>query len=313
MSETLKLAIRVAVSLICFAIVFTLVDINKIAELIKNIQLETIILIILVMLIGHVGAGLRFHFIINRLKRRLRVTDAIKISFVALWFNQLLPTSMGGDVVRAIMLAKTCGRARVILSALLDRILGLWVMILMMMLFIPTMLSSRLGLEASIAIGGVCAMMLMIMFAPIWIRIKICKMTSNRHVYNLCRFISLLGHAMRLTILTRTCYKLLFYLVLSFIPYVIYVSLLGDAFGLQLNLLEYIAVVPVIFIAMQFPISIGGWGVRELASLYVFSYMGISDEIAITISILFGFGLLLTSTPGNFFWMQKQRTIRNEG
>lgn len=306
MSEKLKLGIRVAVSLICFAVVFTLIDINKITKLLKYIQLETILFAIFFMLLGHLGSSLRFHFIVNRLKRKLLIQDAIKVSFVALWFNQLLPTGMGGDVVRAIMLAKTCGRTRIILSALLDRALGLLWMVLMILIFIPTVLASRLNAEATIAIGTVCLIVLTIGFSPMWITARLCKITTNRYLYSVCRFLPLLGHAMRMVILTRTFYKLLLYLALSFVPYVIYVSLLGQSFGLGLTLLEYIAVVPVIFIAMQFPISIGGWGVRELASLYVFSYMGISEEVAVIISILYGFGLLITSIPGNFFWIQRR-------
>jgi len=304
MSEKLKLGIRIAVSLICFVVVFSLIDINKISSLLKDIQFEIILLALLFMLLGHVGSGLRFHFIVNRLKRKLSQPGAIKVSFVALWFNQLLPTGMGGDVVRAIMLAKTCGRARVILSALLDRILGLLWMILMLLVFVPMALTSWLGSDVTIVIGVACSVALFAGFSPVWIKKRFCKLSSNRNLYNMCRFLSLLGHAMRLVVLTSTFYKLVFYLALSFVPYVIYVSLLGYSFGLELTLLEYLAVVPVIFIAMQFPISIGGWGVRELAALYVFSYMGISEEVAVIISILYGFGLLVTSIPGNFFWIQ---------
>lgn len=309
MSEKLRLALRIAVSLTCFAVVFTLIDINKIAGLLKDIQLEIILLAIFFMVLGHIGSGLRFHFIVNRLKRKLLIPDAIKVSFVALWFNQLLPTGMGGDVVRAIMLAKTCGRARIILSALLDRVFGLLWMVLMILLFIPVVLAPRLGVEATIAICLVCSLTLVASFSPMWLKTRFCKLSANKHIYNLCRFLALLGHAMRLVIMTSTFYKLLFYLALSFVPYVIYVSLLGHSFGLELTLLEYIAVVPVIFIAMQFPISIGGWGVRELAALYVFSYMGISEEIAVIISILYGFGLLITSVPGNFFWIQRRHDV----
>lgn len=308
MSEKLKLGSRVAVSLICFAVVFTLIDVDKIASLIKDIQLEIILLALFFMLLGHIGSGLRFHFIVNRLKRKLDMPDAIRVSFVALWFNQLLPTGMGGDVVRAIMLAKTCGRARIILSALLDRVFGLLWMVLMMLLFVPAVLMSRLGVEATIAIGLLCLLILMLGFLPIWIKAGLCQLATNKHICNLCRFLSLLGHAMRLVVFTSTFYKMLFYLALSFVPYVIYVALIGYSFGLELTLLEYLAVVPVIFIAMQFPISIGGWGVRELAALYVFTYMGISEEVAVIISILYGFGLLVTSFPGNLFWIQRRHS-----
>jgi len=311
MIDKLKLGVRIAISFICLGVVFTLIDIDKVVDLIKDIDPITILLVILFMLLGHIGSGLRFYFIVNQLRRKLLKVDAIKVSFVALWFNQLLPTGMGGDVVRAVMLAKTCGRSRTILSAFLDRILGLLWMILVMMVFIPLVLTSRLGLEVTIIICMSCLLTLVISFSPIMIKSSFCKALGNKHVNNLCRFLSLFGHSMRMVVLSSAFYKLLFYLVLSFLPYVLYVSLLGHSFGLGLTLPEYIAVVPVIFIAMQFPISIGGWGVRELAALYVFSYMGISEEVAVIISILYGVGLLVTSIPGNFFWIRTKHTLVN--
>lgn len=306
MNNVGKLLLRISVSLACFVIVLYIVDFKKILTLLKHIHTQQVILALSLMLLGHIGSAMRFHFIVNRLGRNISKNAAIKASFVALWFNQLLPTGMGGDVVRAVMLAKQCGKARIILAALLDRVLGLLWMILMIVIFLPLALSAKLdaGTVSAITIAGLLG--LSVGLSPLFMKKNICKVFRNRLIYKICHLFYILGNALRKVLLSRHTYLLLVYMALSFFPYAMYVAVLGDAFGLRIAILQYIALVPVVFIAMQFPISLGGWGVRELASLYVFSYMGMSDEVSIIISVLYGFGLLVTSIPGNLFWVYKK-------
>lgn len=306
MSNTGKLLLRISVSLICFGIVVYIVDFKKILALLTHINPQQFILALSLMLLGHLGSAMRFHYIVNRLGRKISKNSAIKASFVALWFNQLLPTGMGGDVVRAVMLAKQCGRARIILAALLDRVFGLLWMVLMIVIFVPFALRAKLGIGTVSVISSAGMLGLTLGLSPLWMKKNICHTFESGLIYKICHLFYILGKALRKVIWSRFAYWLLLYLALSFLPYAMYVALLGDAFGLRIDLLEYIALVPVVFIAMQFPISLGGWGVRELASLYVFSYMGMSDEVALIISVLYGFGLLVTSIPGNLFWVYKK-------
>ncbi len=303
MNERIKLAVRIFISLVCFAVVFSVVDYNDVIKLVGEINPEVIIQVLLVMLVGHVGSGLRFHFILNKLGKKITRKESLKAGFVALWFNQILPTGMGGDVVRAIMLAKSCGRARIILAAFQDRILGLMMMILMMLCFMPIALTGKVSTEAIVFISILAAAGLVAGFLPIYIRRRLCTKFGNKYIYKACRFFAMLGYALRRIVEPASAYKLLAYLILSFFPYVIYIAILGESFGLTMDILEYTALVPLMFIAMQFPITIGGWGARELAALYIFSLMGLSEEIAVTVSVLFGFGMLITSIPGNLFWV----------
>lgn len=306
MRDQSKLILRILVSLACFAAVFYLVDFSKIMTLLKDFKFQQMLLALALMLLGHIGSALRFHFIVNRLGREFSKTAAIKASFVALWFNQLLPTGMGGDVVRAVLLAKQCGRLRIILAALLDRVLGLLMMILVMVIFLPLALWSKLDTATVgvVTLSGLLALLLGV--APVLMRKNMCRRIHYWPIYKICHLVFILGTALRRVLQPGLLHRLLLLLSLSFFPYAMYVAVLGNSFGLQIHPLEYIALVPLVFIAMQFPISMGGWGVRELASVYVFSYLGMSEELALIISLLYGFGLLITSIPGNLFWVYKK-------
>jgi len=56
-------------------------------------------------------------------------------------------------------------------------------------------------------------------------------------------------------------------------------------------------------LATAIPIAFNGWGVRELAMIYVLGFVNISSEAALALSVQFGtIGLLLWSI-GLFFWI----------
>ena len=50
------------------------------------------------------------------------------------------------------------------------------------------------------------------------------------------------------------------------------------------------------------PISVGGWGLRELAVVSLLSDHGVAPERALLFSVCFGLVSLVGSLPGAFIW-----------
>ena len=51
------------------------------------------------------------------------------------------------------------------------------------------------------------------------------------------------------------------------------------------------------------PISIGGWGLRELAVISLLATYGVAPERALLFSVCFGLALALGSLPGALAWL----------
>jgi Lysylphosphatidylglycerol synthase TM region len=51
------------------------------------------------------------------------------------------------------------------------------------------------------------------------------------------------------------------------------------------------------------PISIGGWGLREVAVISVLATYGVAPERALLFSVCFGLALALGSLPGALAWL----------
>ena len=68
--------------------------------------------------------------------------------------------------------------------------------------------------------------------------------------------------------------------------------------GVELTVIEIVALVPVILFAMLVPLTVSGWGVREGAAAFVLPIAGVSAADGVAASILFGLALLISVLPG---------------
>lgn len=60
---------------------------------------------------------------------------------------------------------------------------------------------------------------------------------------------------------------------------------IGDGIGAGLPWTEYAVLVPVTGMISALPISFGGWGVGEAASIYFFGLRGVAEQSALLISL----------------------------
>ncbi|MFC3227185.1 lysylphosphatidylglycerol synthase domain-containing protein, partial [Marinibaculum pumilum] len=79
--------------------------------------------------------------------------------------------------------------------------------------------------------------------------------------------------------------------------------LLGRSVGAAIPPDAYLLVVPPLILASVLPISIGGWGVREVAALSLLTAVGANETQAVAISVLLGLVSLLVALPGLPLWI----------
>ena len=84
------------------------------------------------------------------------------------------------------------------------------------------------------------------------------------------------------------------------------VFILAAGLGLEVSLLDCIVLIPPILLVLSIPISIGGWGVREGAIVWGFALVGVPNDAALALSLLFGVVGLVVSLPGGIVWLTTQ-------
>jgi hypothetical protein len=79
---------------------------------------------------------------------------------------------------------------------------------------------------------------------------------------------------------------------------------LGKALGLPLSFVDYTFTVSLVTLVATLPLSIGGWGVREGATVVLFASLGVAAHAAVTFSVISGLTVVLASLGGlPLVWM----------
>ena len=75
-----------------------------------------------------------------------------------------------------------------------------------------------------------------------------------------------------------------------------------------LPLAALFTVVPVVLLSMVIPLSVGGWGIRELAAASLWPVVGLTAEAGIASSIVYGLVSMVSVIPGALLYllMKKQ-------
>lgn len=134
MKKLLSSAIRAFIS-IFFIILLLYIMRDKYSQIIKaftSTKVPIFLLGIVIFIFAVSIASARLRLIIEAQEISVTYKEALSLTFIGYFFNNFLPTAIGGDVVKAYYLShKTDNKAGSYASIFVDRIIGLVTMILM--------------------------------------------------------------------------------------------------------------------------------------------------------------------------------------
>ena len=82
---------------------------------------------------------------------------------------------------------------------------------------------------------------------------------------------------------------------------------LAFALGIWLSPLDAFVLVPSALLIAMVPISLAGWGVREVVFIQAFSLAGVVSSQALALSLLYGLVGLITGLLGGGVWFAERR------
>jgi uncharacterized membrane protein YbhN (UPF0104 family) len=80
-------------------------------------------------------------------------------------------------------------------------------------------------------------------------------------------------------------------------------KLVANSVGIDLPLADWIMIVPPVSLIQLLPISLAGWGVREVVLVIALASFGVPAEAALATSVLLGLCLVIISVPGGLLWL----------
>ena len=309
MNKKIAVLLKVIVSLGLITLLVNQVDFNKIVNILKNVDITMIVYALILLIIQVFIATTRWQFVLKCQKIMLDYKNTLKILWSGLFFNQAMPSSVGGDVIRGYYLKKqgiTLGRAT--LGVLMDRLFGMVGLVLVVIVSLPLLFDL---LNDPIARSGVLFIALGILLALLTIFFTD-KLPGNFSHLRVIRGFYSLSQEGRHCISNN--YNGLIIIIISILIHLIsVVAVMTTAIGLGINVEwgGFLLMVPLATLIMVIPISIAGWGVREGVMVVGFGYLGVVPEAALALSILYGLLMLVVALPGGVAWALKRSHIPN--
>lgn len=244
----------------------------------------------------------RWHRIVSLLGGQLPLPRAVRWVFVGLFFNQALPSSVGGDAVRVWLLHRDGTAQGVALSSVIvERGTGVVIIGLMVTACLPAVWSAidvptlRLAL---LAIGPalLCGLMLLAFVGPL-LTARIARLASSPVASTMDAIRQIVGRpaaALEITALGALAGLLAF-----LVAYV-----LGRRLGIDLTAAGFVTLAGGAVLLSVLPISLGGWGLREVSMVALFGSVGVRAEDAVAMSIAYGILALAVALPGGVLWMR---------
>jgi uncharacterized protein (TIRG00374 family) len=253
-----------------------------------------LLLAVLFQLISTFVASFRWKLVMQRLGFGQDFVFYLRSYFKGSFFNQGLPTSIGGDALRVIDVARNGHRKRdAFYGVAVDRglgLVGLLVFNLLANIFAPELLPRNVFIALNVLVLlGIIGFIVFYYLNRItrleqWVPTRVLLRISQRLDTVLCDIPSVFKHL---------AFSLLIHLMALLSMYFI-----GSGVGLQFDLLTYMVVVPPVILLTIVPISLAGWGVREGGMIGLFTLLGADLTLVLSMSIIYGLILIFTSLPG---------------
>jgi uncharacterized membrane protein YbhN (UPF0104 family) len=232
----------------------------------------------------------------------LETRQAMRFNLIGTFFNQTLPSSIGGDAVRLWLVARAgAGWRAATYSIFVDRAIGLIALAIIIVASLPwsyRLITDPNGRSALLLVdfaalaGGVGFLVLGMLPWP-WLKrwwgthhLHACAVIANRVIFSRDR-------GPRIAV-----YSVLVHVLAVVIAWCVVQSIAAPVmFG------QVFQLVPPVMLITMLPISIAGWGVREATMGLAFGYAGLMTTEGVNVSLLFGAVNFIVGAFGGLVWI----------
>src|SRR5580704_1556454 len=302
MRRILLSAIKILVSAALLYLALRKANFSDLASRIDVASLGWIALAIAVTFLQIFVGVLRWCAISAECGAPLTTRQAMRYNLIGTFFNQTLPSSIGGDAVRLWLVARAgAGWRAATYSIFVDRAIGLIALAVIIVASLPWSYrligdpdgrAALLFVDLAALAGGAGFLILGRLNWP-WLErlwgmhhLHACSVIANRVLFSRDR-------GPKIAVLS-----LLVHVLAVVIAWCVVQSIAAPVgFG------QIFQLIPPVMLITMLPISIAGWGVREATMGLAFGYAGLMTNEGINVSLLFGAVTFLVGAFGGLVWI----------
>jgi uncharacterized membrane protein YbhN (UPF0104 family) len=269
--------LRFGVSAVLLGWIGWTTDWSNVAAAFAALRVEYWLAAVALLALTQLVSALRWELFARELRFTRTRRELVGMYFIGMFFNLMLPTAVGGDVVRAWYLDRGSGRKLAALaSVFLDRLNGLLVLIALActaLVFSPIELPLWVPISVwGLAGGGVLAVAALPL-AMRWGLVPAGRIRQVQTMLQALRAPRTLLWATGLSLAVQSANVGLVWLV-------------AQALGAPIPGAYYWIFVPMVSLLTLLPVSVNGMGVREGGTVLLLAPLGIDSALAVTLAFL---------------------------
>jgi len=228
----------------------------------------------------------RWHVLLHAVKVEARGWRVQKLAFIGLFFSNIIPGMTGGDLVKAVMVARDHPEQRpaAVLSVIVDRVIGL----LGLALVASAALLFQHGRFPGMATKLNLILLAIVVGSLVMLSKRMRRLFLLDRLLNALPFAGILKKLDQAALLYRSRPLALTYaIVVSLAVHgmiLTAIAVLGRAIGIDIPWLDFYTLAPLALIAQSLPITPGGIGIGEFAFMGLFSMAGVPAPAAFALS-----------------------------
>ena len=302
MRRTLSLLAKAAISILLLYFSLHSIDLGTLGARLSRFESSWVALALFLLTVQVVLLAVRWRNISAACGANLPFTSALQISFIATFFNQVLPSTVGGDGARIWLLArKGAGWARATYSVLIDRIAGVFALALIVIACLPftfSLIHDPIARAALLVIGvGVITGALVFVLIGRHFRQSFDRWKLTRHLAAASRISAALCSSHRDAAIVFACSVAIQLITVTA------AWCCAKAIASPVSFAQILFLMPPVLLIATLPVSIAGWGVRESSFMFAFAYAGLAQSDGLAISILFGAASFIVGMAGGIIWI----------
>jgi uncharacterized membrane protein YbhN (UPF0104 family) len=311
------LAAKLSVSVVLLAILFSRIDVARLWGTARLASVGWLVAALLIYGVNIVASTWRWKLLLDAQRVSFRKRTLLGSFLVAAFFNNFLPSNIGGDVIRIGDTARAAGSKTLATTVVLaDRVLGL--MALVLVAAVGATAAGRLHpaaapiwpawLWAGFLVGAAASAPAVL--APVGFGRLLQPLTVFHPEWVGDRIEKLIGALSRFREQPGALAQCFFGAVFVQSTMVVFYFAVAYALHLDVALSDLAVVVPISFVVQMLPVSVNGFGVREATFSFYFSRIGHPIESALLVSLAAQALIMLSSLSGAavYVWRSRHHT-----
>ncbi len=307
MKKILSFVLRIGISIFLMVFLFRRVDKTSLLEIIKAVNLPLLCLGFIVFFANYLLCFIRWKMLLEAADINLSLNRIVMSYSGSVFFGLFLPSSIGGDMVRSIDLAAHTKKPHeVIATVFLDRLsgyVGLVILTLIALVFGWKLLADRTVLFSVAVISAVLIAVLLVLFNESLYSLinRFLGPSSSNKIKESIRALQhqiYLFKGRKRVIVNNLLMSFVAQMISPVCLYFVALSL-----GININIMYFFVFLPIISAITLLPVSIGGLGLRETATIFFFAKVGVSKDLAFAMSLLSFSFLLIYGALGGLIYV----------